>query len=970
MKTKQLYRNLKLLIIVGGVFFAQMLCATDIVGYSMLTGTAGAATSGVGINYPSKGRVLGVNGVTSKSFTNAGNTCSMWSATNVGIHGWQSNAFSTAGYIQTAISGQISASTLGPRDLKAQYSLNGTSWTDVVNDPAYLDDNPILTLTGQAAPFKFRLPEECDNKTTVYFRIIQNSTVSQDGRTVVSGTNNTATIKAVVVQSELFSAPTSQSSGISIISVTPTTITVGCTYGSGNKRILKMNTTNSFTDPTDDYNPNANLTYNGGEQVMYNGSLGAVTVNVSSSLNQYWFRYYDYNSMDNLTRYCTLGPYSTNPKLCALPYVHSPTYTFGLVRATLGATVEDNGNSSIIDMGVYWFTSPNVNSTKNGVQHLTPGLGAFTVTTDVDRGSMIYFKGYAENESGVIFSEEASFSNRPIFSGVGNWEIPSLWNTNEVPGANGDKNWGSVLDSPTINGTCTQTVSNGCTDLTINSGQSLTINPAITLTVNGTLSNNNSTDGLLVKSSDSQANGSIIFADPTLNTAVPATVEMYSKASWNLGAGVPENSRYKWQYFGIPVSEVTAIQSFYMAHVRRWEETGDSITNHWVSLDDHDVLYPFLGYEVCQSAPKTYSFKGNLVVSDFNITDLAYTSTALYPGQHIFANPYAAAIDISSLAGMFGSNMEESVYLYNTGSYDQWNGANGSLLTGSNAGQYTVSTPATVGEMGVPTQIPSMQAFLVKAISDNPTNSSLAFAYSNIAVSNTERQRAPKKNNTADDDRIVMRIDVTSKNTSDQMWLFVDETKSRKFDNGWDGRKLFGSIQSSQLYAIEDDGYYQIDALNDVNNTIIGFKKGVDSEYVLKISHKNLNKMYANVYLQDLMQNKVIDITQSDAEYLFTADSNPITAKRFKILVRYHIKDENGEPNLMKVFSADKSIYVQNSSIVGGDAALYDMFGHFISRYSISSNSITKLPVTLSTGAYIVKTVSAEETFTQRVTVK
>lgn len=966
MNPSQIHRCLKLIIIIGAVLFAQRLQATDIVGYSLLTGSAGAATSGEAMNYPGLGRTLTPTGLTTTSYTSNGLTGSSWD--NNGVDGFYTNAFSTTGYLATAVVGQIKGSSTGPKYIKVQYSMNGSNWIDVPNHLAYSDDNPSLVLGTTFTPFKFRLPAECDNELSVYVRWIQNGTTSIGNGTVTP--SGTVSMKAVVMQSDILSPPTSQTSSISIISVTPTTITVGCTPGSGNRRILVMNTVNSFTDPADDYNPTANTIYSSGEQVVYNGSGSTVVVTVPSSLNTYWFRYYDYNQLDNLTRYCLLDASSNgNPKLCALPFIHSPTYSFGLVMATLGATIDENNAGPIIDRGIYWGTSTGISTSSIGVQDLAPSDGAYSLETEVDRGSTIYFKGYAENESGVILTDEVSFSNRPIFTGVGNWEIPSLWNTNEVPGENGDPNWGSVLDSPTINGTCTMSVSKGCTDITINNGKSLTINPAVSLVVNGVLTNN-STEGLIVKASDSQANGSIVFADPSSNSAVPATVEMYSKASWNLGATVPQNSRYKWQYFGIPVNSVTAIQSFYKAHVRRWDETGDSITNHWVSLDDQDVLSPFLGYEVCQENPKTYVFKGNLVVDDFEKNNLAYTDTALYPGQHIFANPYTAAIDISSLAGMFGSNMEESVYLYNTGSYDQWDGANGSLVTGNNAGQYTVSTPATVGEMGVPTQIPSMQAFLVKVISDNPTNSSLAFPYSSIAVQNTEMQRAPKINRDNADDRMVLRIDVAGEKTSDQMWFFVDESRTRKFDNGWDGRKLFGSIQSPQLFAMEEDGFYQIDALSDINNSEIGFKKGFDNEYVLNISHKNLNKMYANVYLQDLLANKVVDITQSGTLYSFSAPNQPSSSKRFKILVRYHTKSDNGEPSLLKAFSAEKSIYVQNSASVVGEAMLYDMFGHFVCNCSISSNTIQRLPVNLTTGAYLVRTSCDTEIFTQRITVK
>ena len=73
---------------------------------------------------------------------------------------------------------------------------------------------------------------------------------------------------------------------------------------------------------------------------------------------------------------------------------------------------------------------------------------------------------------------------------------------------------------------------------------------------------------------------------------------------------------------------------------------------------------------------------------------------------------------------------------------------------------FFVSTPATVGNLGVPRQIPSMQAFLVKAKSNTPANNSLNFTYNEVVGNNTERQRVKASNNSTSTDKVAMRIDV------------------------------------------------------------------------------------------------------------------------------------------------------------------------------------------------------------------
>ena len=64
---------------------------------------------------------------------------------------------------------------------------------------------------------------------------------------------------------------------------------------------------------------------------------------------------------------------------------------------------------------------------------------------------------------------------------------------------------------------------------------------------------------------------------------------------------------------------------------------------------------------------------------------LPYTSTASYPGQNLIANSYKAAIEISKI--VFGTKMLKTVYIYHTGSYNDW----------QNAGSGTTSDPSQTG---------------------------------------------------------------------------------------------------------------------------------------------------------------------------------------------------------------------------------------------------------------------------------
>jgi hypothetical protein len=244
--------------------------------------------------------------------------------------------------------------------------------------------------------------------------------------------------------------------------------------------------------------------------------------------------------------------------------------------------------------------------------------------------------------------------------------------------------------------------------LIIPAGKALTVNNTITI------SDSQNANLIQIKSGGSSTpQGTLIFHNDA-DHPVYATVEMYSKAYIN--AAGETNNKFFWQYFGIPFRSLPANPSFYGAYVRRWDETGTDITNHWVQLGNSDVIQSFLGYEICQPSAKTYTLQGILENRDFNSGPLSYTTVALFPGQHIFSNSYTAAIDIKKL--LFENDLEATVYVYNTGSFKSWtenNGIGSFNYFNTGQGTYTAVPILLAGSGEILGQIPSMQGFLVKA---------------------------------------------------------------------------------------------------------------------------------------------------------------------------------------------------------------------------------------------------------------
>lgn len=554
--------------------------------------------------------------------------------------------------------------------------------------------------------------------------------------------------------------------------------------------------------------------------------------------------------------------------------------------------------------------------------------------------------------STAVLASELSFSNVPTFSGTGNWDDATKWSVQDVPGIVAGNNAVVVAgDSIVIVGNCT------INNLTINAGAKVTVNTGGILTVNGTLINNNGAAGLIIKSDGSNPNGTLTF----VNGSPKATVEMYSLASWGLKE--PSGSKYSWQYFGIPVKTFPFNNTFSDCYVRQYNKAATGDVDLWIS-QSADSLTSGIGYEIVQQSPKTYVFTGQLTNADFyRVVD--YIPGTTFPGQNIFANPYTAAIDIKKI--QFGANTENSVYLYNTGSYNQ------SLVQNLDnpAGQYTVSTLNTAGTSGVPAQIPSMQGFLMKT--SNQNSGSFTINYVNSIVSNTDPQRAPGIKQEVLSDKVVTRIDLSGNHYTDCMWIFSDSTCSNKFDNGWDGYKIQGSIEAPQLYAMESDGNYQIDAVADINGTCLGFNAGQDSLFKLTFTHQNTNLRYTGLYLVDLQENKTIDITASGSEYSFTAVSTPTPVQRFKIVASSQVDTYNipVKSTLLKVFTSNGTVFIQNQSDKTGELILYNMSGVAVNKTAFKSDSITTFSTSnLVPGVYVAKACANQENVTEKIIIR
>ncbi len=316
----------------------------------------------------------------------------------------------------------------------------------------------------------------------------------------------------------------------------------------------------------------------------------------------------------------------------------------------------------------------------------------------------------------------------------------------------------------------------------------------------------------------------------------------------------------------------------------------------------------------------------------------------------MIGNPYTAAIDITNI--QFGANTEQTVYLYNTGTFASWFNYKSNLDSIGNSttsGQYTSIPKGVAGTGDIPGQIPAMQAFMVRTI--GTSEGSIYVDYDAVKQKNTSMQRTKKS------ELAWMRINLIGKTADhDVMWLFSKEGTTRNYDNGWDGRKLVGDAGTARIQAVEGNSTFQIDVVPDINETVISARAGnKDTNYKLTITSENMLSEYSCIYLLDLKTNTIVDVSQSGTEYVFSM-TNTSSEPRFKILTSAGITTGNEDVN-SDLFATvvDKKLIISNNTTEYGNVAVYDLKGIELVNQIYPKNQKSVVDLKLQKGVYLYK---------------
>ena len=384
-------------------------------------------------------------------------------------------------------------------------------------------------------------------------------------------------------------------------------------------------------------------------------------------------------------------------------------------------------------------------------------------------------------------------------------------------------------------------------------------------------------EDLLIKA-DETRNGSFVYGNK--ESDVRATVEYYSRGE-NATSANPV-----WQYIGIPFQAAkTAMSLYYAAWMCRWAEgSTDNLGGLWQWVDNNDVLVPFEGYCITQTAKKTYTFTGKLNAPVTKTIDLDDRDGE---GYAFAANSWTAPIKIQEMQDDDFTNAEKTIYIYHTGTYDDWT-AHGTPVdahSGTAAtfpGQYAVvpihSSPYLAGADSV---IPAMQGFFVKT--DPSKEASLKLVYNRVVYdakyfkTSTQPMRSPSRTMELSDAPDVMVLTVAGDSLgADRVHILSRGDFSQSYEDGWDGRKIEGDAIAPKLSVVKDCGEMAVAAIETPEGQYLSFRAGEDSIYTFSFDYEG-----ETIYLYDRLADEAAEIRTGNT-YTFRA-TNKTAAERFLI---------------------------------------------------------------------------------------
>ena len=397
--------------------------------------------------------------------------------------------------------------------------------------------------------------------------------------------------------------------------------------------------------------------------------------------------------------------------------------------------------------------------------------------------------------------------------------------------------------------------------LVIEAGKSLVVAEKVIVN-NGTTFVPTSENDLIISSSKTEGLGGLVMGNH--DGTDKATVYFYTKSH---GASGSRSSVS--QYVGTPFgNSPVMVYQFYNSWMYKLGYNGSGDITGWTRVNGGEGLVAFDGYCVISADGEDhfYEMSGDLCSSENVEKELMYGTDNT---ENMLANSWMAPIRIREFDPENDfTNVEATIYIFNSGSPEDYVTNNGGSSSGSLAGQYSTYTIGTAGDA----VIPAMQSFSVYATGADPkitlNHKRLVYDPAVAGTASIIPNKAPQRISAKSEEMELLKLRVSSTSGwGDEVKIYTHEEFSEGFENGWDGRKMEGSSSAPQIYALSSEGNMAINCIPDLEGSQLGFKAGkTDDTYTLSFEY---SENAEPLYLLDVTNNAYTRVLNNNS-YTFT----------------------------------------------------------------------------------------------------
>ena len=532
------------------------------------------------------------------------------------------------------------------------------------------------------------------------------------------------------------------------------------------------------------------------------------------------------------------------------------------------------------------------------------------------------YQGFAQysggNGSGASSATAGSRHLTNIFQTDGDWSLQANWRDNAVP---------TAAEEATVAALSTLDAAYIYPEVHILSSGAITIPELTSLTAIDLLTNQNETDGIIVKN-----NGSLIHP----NTGVSGTVERVITPA-------------QYHYISSPVVSTTAGNVFPPTTYLRWYDETQS-TTQWINMVYTDLLQPMHGYSAyIPDGSTTANYAGELNAGNKSITGLTYTnnSTVNYDGYNLVGNPYTSSINIDS-EGVSLTNLDATFYF--------WNPA---LNSGDGGYAYWTKGTSGVGVNYATNIIPIGQGFFVHTTTGG----------GELSFTNAAQVHGSQPFNKSGEENILRLILAQGEMSDETVIRYLPEA-SPQHDAAFDAIKLKNSLVNN-LYTRSDDGIdlaintYSYPGQTDKIAVTADFAAGGD--YSITLSGAETVEGIYNVYLTDLLSGARQNMRQNPV-YQFSANAGE-GQQRFELTFPdLGIEDEvTTNPG---IYALGKSIHLQLPFAAKGEVSIFALTGQLVQQKSFSAQGDYHFDTSLTAGIYLVRVVSEGRAWNGKINIQ